>query len=42
MEIGLFFVKNYLEGIDTELPEFKYENPPHSTTCKDIKIPKIR
>lgn len=37
----VIFVKNYLEGIDTELPEFKYENPPHSTTCKDIKIPKL-
>lgn len=30
-----------LDGTDVELPEFSYIKPKHSTTCKDIIIPKL-
>jgi intein/homing endonuclease len=30
-----------IDGKETKLPEYTYENPPHSTTCTDIMIPEL-
>lgn len=37
----LVFVRNVMEGKKTSLPEFKYEKPFNSTTCKDISVPEL-
>jgi intein/homing endonuclease len=37
-EDRLIFNTNAIEGTDTEVPDFKYERPAHSTTCKDINV----
>lgn len=37
----LVYVANGIDGQKTELPKWKYINPIHSTTCKDIVIPKL-
>lgn len=37
----LVFVSRAIEGSETDLPAFSYINPKHSTTCRDIAIPKL-
>jgi len=37
----LIFLPNGIDGIKTELPQYKYIKPKMSTTCKDISIPKL-
>jgi ribonucleotide reductase alpha subunit len=37
----LVYVGTGLEGTATELPEWNYERPSHSTTCRDIAIPAL-
>ena len=37
----LVFCNNAIEGSDTKLPEWSYEKPKNSKTCKDILIPDL-
>jgi intein/homing endonuclease len=37
----LLFIRNIASGQKTSLPQFSYNKPPHSTTCKDIQIPEL-
>jgi len=37
----LVFVASETDGIKTKLPDWTYEKPKHSTTCKDITIPDL-
>jgi len=37
----LVFVPNVLEGTKTSFPEWSYQKPKNSTTCKDITVPEL-
>lgn len=37
----LVFPEHISPGSDTKLPEWSYDKPKHSTTCKDIVIPEL-
>lgn len=37
----MVFVDRPIAGTDTDFPSFQYKAPPHSTTCRNITIPKL-